>query len=480
MNSSDFITGPPATSTVAEHTLYARDANGEVMAIYKGSNTEANRYNMTCSEWYIYGSKSHGRFARSQEPPYNTTMPVYDPALLYNAGSPPIHTRRLKYKDYEIKDHLGNVTTLFSDLKLPAGTPPSYFKIDLMEANNFYPFGMSESGLHYKAPSFNYRYSYNGMEKDDAIKGEGNSYDYGARFFDPRLGRFLSLDPHMKVYPNISPYSIVLNNPNKWNDHDGCLVQDEHGNIVYTVDNPNSEYIQYQDQIENNKYYTLYFKAEKGRILTDKGNEVVVYKATSRDIYLRVQQVTSDINGNKVLETITDGVYRGEGDYENSYNCTGNAFTNQNFTIGSSNINTQYLIDEGFELKLAISSAELLNNDNVFIQGNIGEIGMYYDKTQNYYTHFEPFLSPSTVSTKGGIVMDMGPSKPGANIHFNKGASYSIFQKNNQSTQIFPKSFIGPLNLNQIYGDIEIENTVNKINSVSNEVFESIQKNIQR
>jgi RHS repeat-associated protein len=221
MNSSDFITGPPATSTVAEHTLYARDANGEVMAIYKGSNTEANRYNMTCSEWYIYGSKSHGRFARSQEPPYNTTMPVYDPQLLYNAGTPPIHTRRLKYKDYEIKDHLGNVTTLFSDLKLPAGTQGTYFKIDLMEANNFYPFGMSESGLHYKAPSFNYRYSYNGMEKDDAIKGEGNSYDYGARFFDPRLGRFLSLDPFNNNFPSVSPFNYTENNPVWRIDSDG-------------------------------------------------------------------------------------------------------------------------------------------------------------------------------------------------------------------------------------------------------------------
>ncbi len=79
-----------------------------------------------------------------------------------------------------------DVTTLFSDMKLPVAGQ-TYFKIDLLEANNFYPFGMSEFGLHYTAPSFNYRYSFNGMEKDDDVKGLGNSYTTEFRMYDDRL-----------------------------------------------------------------------------------------------------------------------------------------------------------------------------------------------------------------------------------------------------------------------------------------------------
>ncbi len=46
----------------------------------------------------------------------------------------------------------------------------------------------------YSASNF-YRYGFNGKEKDNEAKGEGNQYDYGFRVYDPRLGRFLSEDP---------------------------------------------------------------------------------------------------------------------------------------------------------------------------------------------------------------------------------------------------------------------------------------------
>jgi RHS repeat-associated protein len=58
-----------------------------------------------------------------------------------------------------------------------------------------------------------YRYGFNSMERDDELKGAGNSYDFGARIYDSRLGRFLSLDPLQKNYPSLSAYSFVANSP---------------------------------------------------------------------------------------------------------------------------------------------------------------------------------------------------------------------------------------------------------------------------
>ncbi|MDA6070856.1 hypothetical protein NJT12_14655 [Flavobacterium sp. AC] len=40
-----------------------------------------------------------------------------------------------------------------------------------------------------------YRYGFQGQEKDDEIKGEGNSLDYTFRMHDPRIGRFFAIDP---------------------------------------------------------------------------------------------------------------------------------------------------------------------------------------------------------------------------------------------------------------------------------------------
>jgi RHS repeat-associated protein len=43
-----------------------------------------------------------------------------------------------------------------------------------------------------------YRYGFQGQEKDDEIKGEGNSVNYKFRMHDPRLGRFFAVDPLTK------------------------------------------------------------------------------------------------------------------------------------------------------------------------------------------------------------------------------------------------------------------------------------------
>ncbi len=51
------------------------------------------------------------------------------------------------------------------------------------------------------------------MEKDDELKGTGNSYDFGARMLDPRVGRFFRLDPKFNDYTSLSPYVYSANNP---------------------------------------------------------------------------------------------------------------------------------------------------------------------------------------------------------------------------------------------------------------------------
>ena len=54
-----------------------------------------------------------------------------------------------------------------------------------------------------------YQYGFNGKEKDDETKGAGNEYEY--RTYDPRIGKFLSIDPLAASYPWNSPYAFAEN-----------------------------------------------------------------------------------------------------------------------------------------------------------------------------------------------------------------------------------------------------------------------------
>jgi RHS repeat-associated protein len=82
-----------------------------------------------------------------------------------------------------------------------------------------YPFGQLVPNRH--GSSDTYRYGFNGMEKDNELKGEGNSYDFGARMLDPRVGRWFARDPKEGKNPNLSPYNTFENNPIVFIDPEG-------------------------------------------------------------------------------------------------------------------------------------------------------------------------------------------------------------------------------------------------------------------
>jgi len=66
-----------------------------------------------------------------------------------------------------------------------------------------------------------YRFGFNGKEKENTINGTANSLDYGARIYDVRIGRFISLDPDKEFYSKMSPYQGLNNNPINFIDATG-------------------------------------------------------------------------------------------------------------------------------------------------------------------------------------------------------------------------------------------------------------------
>jgi RHS repeat-associated protein len=76
---------------------------------------------------------------------------------------------------------------------------------------------MQMVGRTYSAKS--YRYGFNGQEKSDEIRGDGNSYTAAFWEYDPRIGRRWNLDPIYNT--DISRYAVNGNNPNYYLDPKG-------------------------------------------------------------------------------------------------------------------------------------------------------------------------------------------------------------------------------------------------------------------
>jgi len=90
---------------------------------------------------------------------------------------------------------------------------------------NYTAFGATMPGRNFTSSS--YRYGFNGKENDNEIKGNGNSYDYGERMYDPRIGRWLKPDKYEVVLAGWSTYAFGMNCPIKYSDVEGNFVIDE-------------------------------------------------------------------------------------------------------------------------------------------------------------------------------------------------------------------------------------------------------------
>ena len=133
-------------------------------------------------------------------------------------------TRKAGDKDYFTfcyydKDHLGNIRQVTQDYN-------GISNGKVIQTMNYYPFGAEFCDN--RAKSFVQNHKYNGKEFDH-MHGL-NTYDYGARQYNPVTARWDRMDPLSEKYYSTSPYAYCLNNPINAIDPDGRYVAYFEGN----------------------------------------------------------------------------------------------------------------------------------------------------------------------------------------------------------------------------------------------------------
>jgi RHS repeat-associated protein len=204
---ADFIT----LFKTAEYHLYGSDRLG--LHLYE--DTVAAHVFSTADGDGAYGENGYFEDTTQLTPTY--PIPYIEP----RSDGTWFYTFTRGRKRYELTNHLGNVLETVSDRKLQVEGEEvaTCYTADVWAMSDYYAFGMLMPGRNMRRGE--YRFGFNGMEGDDEMKGLGNSYDFGARMYDSRIGRWLSRDPAEVKYPSMSPYNAFNDNPMLYIDPDG-------------------------------------------------------------------------------------------------------------------------------------------------------------------------------------------------------------------------------------------------------------------
>ncbi len=109
------------------------------------------------------------------------------------------------YYEYSIKDHLGNNRLMFRANGASA---------QILQESHQHPFGMEMEASYYATQvGTENGYKYNGKELNEDFGL--NWYAYGARFYDPAIGRFTGVDPIADKFANLAVYNYASNDPIK-------------------------------------------------------------------------------------------------------------------------------------------------------------------------------------------------------------------------------------------------------------------------
>jgi len=212
------------------------------------------------------------------------------------------------YWEYNLKDHLDNVRLVFIQ-------DGSTGKVYIMQENHYYPFGMQMNGYWKNNQTVKNDYLYNGKELNKEIGL--NWSDYGARFYNAEIGRWISVDPLADFAPEWTPYRYGFNNPISYTDPDGLFESKEAAKEHAKKEKIRTGFFSKNKIVKNKEKnaegevsvsYSIENR-EEGSSISDFGGDIGIKKgvlASSSDIMS--QETTHNFfTGTTTIATLRDG-----------------------------------------------------------------------------------------------------------------------------------------------------------------------------
>ena len=159
---------------------------------------------------------------------------------------------------YQYKDHLGNIRLSYSDKNKDG----SISQDEIIQENNFYPFGLQHEGYNRNFRGRDHNYKYNGKEFSKELGL--NLYEYGSRFYDPAISQFTTIDPKASLFGSQGVYIYAANNPVLFEEKDGESPQCCGEGVGYRFDRRNIALL--KGQITEKQFIAEYEAEGKGAI----------------------------------------------------------------------------------------------------------------------------------------------------------------------------------------------------------------------
>ena len=189
---------------------------------------------------------------------------------------------------YQYKDHLGNIRLSYADVNGNGTIQPAS---EILEENNYYPFGLKHKGYNEIANSNRSevaeKYKFLGQERQEELGLNWDVFKY--RSYDYTIGRFMCIDPISEEYRYITPYQFASNNP------------------IWHIELEGLEGIKFQE-VDNNGKFLRHVVQLKVAVLTVKSADRTL---KSSDIKDRVSSTFQYSDVKKISESLNK-TYNGD------------------------------------------------------------------------------------------------------------------------------------------------------------------------